>query len=140
MNCIEYIRQMHIDHPRKYPMGLAMHAWSTLNVRRVRDLRMISDTLAIHSREDRPTYQQLHAVDMAVVNSAGCTWFRGPDISDMANPSGYFKPDVIWDLNDDVELEDWGAYHSGHRRNLARVYGPPAPVGEPEVLGFVRHL
>ena len=76
-------------------MGLPNRARGTSNVRRVQDLKVMSDTQGVRDREDRPTFQQSHAVSMAVVDSAGGTLFRRPDTFDMVNPSGYFKPGII---------------------------------------------
>ena len=111
---IEHLRHMQLSYPHKYPLGFVKHAWGTLNVRWVQDLKAMTDTLRLYAKVERPTSQQLQAVGMTVVTSTGETLYRRPDTFDMTSPTGYFVSEILRKLNDDKELKDWAYYHSGN--------------------------
>ena len=50
----------------------------------------MTDTLRLHAKAERPTFQQLQAVGMAIVSATGRTLFRRPDTFDMSSPASYF--------------------------------------------------
>ena len=124
IECIEHLRQMHLSCPHKYPLGFVKNAWGTLNVRWVRDLKAMADTLRLHARVERPTFQQLQAVGMTIVEATGSTLYRRPDTFNVHDPWGYFVSEILRKLNDDKELKDWAHYHSANRTHPSRVSGP----------------
>ena len=86
-------------------------------------MKAMADTLRLHARSERPTFQQLHAVGMAIASATGATLFRRPGTFDVDNPSGYFVSEILRNLNDDKELKDWAYYHSATSVRPPRVSG-----------------
>ena len=123
INCIEHLRQMHLSYPHKYPLGFAKNAWGALNVRWVQDLRAMTDTLRLHAKVERPTFQQLQAVGVTIVDATGSTLYRRPDTFDVTNPQCYFVAEILRKLNDDKDLKDWAFYRSSSSVHPSRVSG-----------------
>ena len=127
LNCIEHLRGLRLDFPRKYPMDFVEHSWGALNVRWVRDIASTSDARRLHDKVDRPNYQKLQDSGMTSVTATGMTRFRRSDTFDMIFPTSHSVSKIARKFNDDKDLQDWRSYDSGTQRNHTRVDGL-APV------------
>ena len=90
---IEHLGQMHLSYPRKYPLGFFKNVRGALNVRCAHDLNAMADTIMLHARAGRPTFQKLQAVSTTIVSPTCATLFRRPDTFDITIPTSYFFRD-----------------------------------------------
>ena len=108
---IEGLRDMHVAQPRKFPLSFIRNAWGTLNHRWGQEVRELTNVLRFHAGTERPTFDQLKAVGMAIREDTGLTVYQRPRTFDLVGPDGYFTTEVIRKLNQEKEATDWKLHH-----------------------------
>ena len=84
--------------PRKFTCSSMRDAWGALNHRRgwggVGGIRDLANILRLYYKVERPTYEQLKLVGMAIAQSAGLTVFSRPNAFDIDDPSGFAQSEI----------------------------------------------
>ena len=79
LHAIEELRNMHISHPRKFPLTRIRHAWGTLNHRWVQEIKDLTAVLRLHAGCERPTFEQLKSLGVTIIEGTGKTVYQRPE-------------------------------------------------------------
>ena len=145
LDAAEYLRSLHIDYPHKYTLLFVRSTCGKLNYRWVQELREMTNVMRMYAQVERPTFAQLRSIGTTVVTAAGLTVYQRPNTFDLRGTKGYFATEIPRRMNDEKELNERNAYHSGGPRTgnprvgalqpMTGMRGPPMTPSERRIAG-----
>ena len=140
VGAVEYIRNLHLETPRKYTLSIVSRSWGTRVYRRGQELREMRNVLRLYAKAERPTFEQLNDIGMTVVTSANLTSPQRSETFDLPDPLGFVVSEIVRKMTADKELNDWNSYHTSVSRNPNPRLGggvldlppPPSVIGRKE--------
>ena len=123
-------RSVNVRDPNKYNMPFVRNAWNTPNRWLAQEIKEITNVLWLHTRVDRPTYDQLKSIGMTIGPASKKDIPQRPDVFDLMDTRGYFQTDIVRGMNADKELPDWHHRHNAPvMPNNTRTGAVPVPTG-----------
>ena len=95
LSAAEDLRAVHVREPSKYTLGFIRNASNTLNHRWIQEIKEITNVLRLHAQVERPTYEQLKSIGMAIDLSTNKTISQRPDGFPERNGNGYFQTEIV---------------------------------------------
>ena len=117
-------------------MGALVYRWG-------QELREMANVIRLYSKAERPTFEQLKAIDMTVLTPTGMTLLQRPKAFVLNDHTGFFLSEIVRKTTDDADSNGWNSYHASVSRNpnpragggLPYLPGPPLTAAEKRVAG-----
>ena len=89
------LRQLRIESPRRFTLSFIRDSWVAVNYRRNQELRGLTNILRLHAKVERPTFEQLKLIGMAILQSTGEMAYRRPNAFYIDGHRGYFQAELV---------------------------------------------